>query len=496
MTELFQNHSQADLLLSAAQNAFLTYRKTTGRQRAAFLRTIADEIEALGDHLIETASRESRLPSYRITGERGRTIAQLRMFAGLLEEGSWVDAHIDTAIPDRAPIPKPDIRKILIPLGPVIVFGASNFPLAFSTAGGDTASALAAGCPVIVKAHPAHPDTSTLVALAIARAVGTHSLPEATFQHAVGDIPLGQALVAHPLSRVVAFTGSLHAGKSLFDIASRRKEPIPVFAEMGSVNPTVILPSALRENARSIAATLAASITLGVGQFCTNPGLVFVVDSPLLDGFIETLSKSISEVAPAPMLTESIAGHYNRSLSKHLDAQGVEVIATASTVKQANLGTATVARVSAAHFIANPTLADEVFGPFSMLVTCHDKDELLMAVNSLAGQLTASIWASETELPEQSDLFDALVSRVGRLIVNGAPTGVEVCPSMHHGGPFPASTDSRSTSVGTDAIKRFVRPLAYQNIPQSMLPTELHDDNPLGILRLVNGTYTRDSINK
>jgi len=494
MTESLPDVSQADQYVSAAHDAFKTYRKTTGHERAALLRDIAGEIEALGDVLIETASRESRLPAARITGERGRTVAQLRMFADLLDEGSWVDAHIDTAIPDRTPIPKPDIRKMLIPLGPVVVFGASNFPLAFSTAGGDTASALAAGCPVIVKAHPAHPDTSALVALAISRAVGTSGLPAATFQHAVGDIPLGQALVAHPLTRAVGFTGSLHAGKSLFDIASRRKEPIPVFAEMGSVNPTVILPEALRNNARSIATTMAGSITLGVGQFCTNPGLLFAVDSPQLDSFIDTLSKAISEVAPAPMLTEGIAGHYNRNLSKLLDARGVELVATASTEKQPNLGTATVAKVSAAHFAANPALADEVFGPFSLLVTCRDQDELLMAIDSLTGQLTASIWATESELTDSSDLFDALMARVGRLIINGAPTGVEVCPSMHHGGPFPATTDSRFTSVGTDAIKRFLRPLAYQNTPQSMLPAELHDHNPLGILRLVNGSYTREPI--
>jgi alpha-ketoglutaric semialdehyde dehydrogenase len=494
MTILFPDTSLADSYLSAAEEAFQTYRKTSGRDRATFLRTIATELENLGDVLIETASRESRLPVARITGERGRTVSQLRMFADLLDEGSWVDAHIDTALPDRTPIPKPDIRKMLIPLGPVVVFGASNFPLAFSTAGGDTASALAAGCSVIVKAHPAHPDTSTLVAQAISRAVGTSGLPAATFQHAVGDIPLGQALVAHPLTRAIGFTGSLHAGKSLFDIASRRKEPIPVFAEMGSVNPTVILPEALRYNARSIATTMAGSITLGVGQFCTNPGLLLAIDTPDLDAFIGTLSKSISEVAPTPMLTEGIAGHYNRNLSKLIDAQGVEIVATASTEMQPNLGTATVAKVSAAHFMTNPALAEEVFGPFSLLVTCRDQDELLMAIDSLSGQLTASIWASETELTQQPKLFEALMARVGRLIINGAPTGVEVCPSMHHGGPFPATTDSRSTSVGTDAIKRFVRPLAFQNVPQSMLPAELHGHNPLGILRLVNGSYTREPI--
>jgi 2,5-dioxopentanoate dehydrogenase len=493
MTLPFPDINIAAPFLAAAQDAFQTYKKTTGHQRAALLRNIASEIEALGDELISTASRESRLPAARITGERGRTVAQIRMFADLLDEGSWVDARIDTALPDRNPLPKPDIRKMMFPLGPVVVFGASNFPLAFSTAGGDTASALAAGCPVIVKAHPAHPDTSALVAIAISRAVGTNGLPSAIFQHAVGDISLGQSLVAHPLTRAVGFTGSLHAGTALLNIAHRRQEPIPVFAEMGSVNPTVILPGALRDNAASIAATMAGSITQGVGQFCTNPGLMLAIDNPYLVTFIDSLTAAISSTADAPMLTDGIAENYNRNLTEQLKANGVEVLATVS-VAQPSHGKPTVARVSAANFVANPSLADEVFGPFSLLVVCRDHNELLSAIKSLSGQLTASLWATESELGDSTDLFNSLSERVGRVIINGAPTGVEVCHSMNHGGPFPATTDARFTSVGTDAIKRYVRPVAFQNTPESLMPAELHNNNPLGILRLVNGSYTRESI--
>lgn len=489
----FPDINLADPFLRAAQDAFQTYRNTTGRQRAAFLRSIASEIEALGDELISTASRESRLPVARIMGERGRTVAQIRMFVDLLEEGSWVDVRIDTAIPDRKPLQKPDIRKMMFPLGPVVVFGASNFPLAFSTAGGDTISALAAGCPVIIKAHPAYPDTSALVAKAISRAVASNGLLSAIFQHAVADIPLAQSLVAHPLTRAVGFTGSLQTGKAIHDIAQRRQEPIPIFAEMGSVNPTVILPEALRDNAASIAITMAGSITQSVGQFCTNPGLIFAIETTHLSTFVDELAIVILSTAPAPMLTDGIADIFNSKLSDQLRIKGVDVLAT-NPDAQPGHGHAVVARVSAADFVANPSLAEEVFGPFSLLVGCRDQDELLSALKSLSGQLTASLWATSAELDNSIDLFNTLSERVGRIIINGVPTGLEVCNSMHHGGPFPATTDSRFTSVGTDAIKRFVRPIAFQNTPESLLPVELHNSNPLGILRLVNGSFTREPI--
>ena len=494
MTSPFPDIRLADPYLKAANDAFQSYRKTSGKTRAAFLRAIAHEIEGLGDVLIETASRESRLPAARITGERGRTTSQLHMFADLLDEGSWVDARIDTAQPNRAPLPKPDIRKMMFPLGPVVVFGASNFPLAFSTAGGDTASALAAGCPVIVKAHPAHPDTSALVAQAISRAVGTSALHPATFQHAVGDIPLAQALVAHPLTRAVGFTGSLHAGTAILNIANQRQEPIPVFAEMGSVNPQIILPGAM-SSMPNLPATLAGSITQGVGQFCTNPGLMFAIESPELDGFTQALAEAIAKVAPASMLTDSIAENYTNNLRRNLQTQGVAVV-SAGPEGHHGQGQALVARVAASDFIRQPQLADEVFGPFSLMVVCKDHRELLDVAQSLRGQLTSSIWATEVELIEGKPLFDTLQDKVGRVIINGAPTGVEVCPSMHHSGPFPATTDSRFTSVGTDAIRRFVRPVAFQNTPQSMLPAELHDANPLGIMRLVNGIYSRQPVSQ
>lgn len=495
MTRPFPDIGLADPFLSAAQVAFQEYKKTSGRTRATFLRAIAHEIESLGDVLIDTASRESRLPAARIIGERGRTTSQLRMFADLLDEGSWVDARIDTAIPDRTPIPKPDIRKMMIPLGPVVVFGASNFPLAFSTAGGDTASALAAGCPVIVKAHPAHQDTSALVAKAISRAVGTSGLPPATFQHAIGDIPLAQSLVAHPLTRAVGFTGSHLAGTTLLDIAHRRQEPIPIFAEMGSVNPQVILPDALATKAEQVATALAGSITLGVGQFCTNPGLIFVTESPDLEPFLQILARSIAAVASAPMLTDSIADTYALKLRRSLQTKGVTILSTGAEGKP-GYGTSAIARVSATDFMAQPNLADEVFGPYSLVVVCSNRQELIKTLNSLKGQLTASIWATDKELMSETDVFESLTDRVGRMIVNAAPTGVEVCPSMQHGGPFPATTDPRFTSVGTDAIRRFVRPVAFQNTPQSMLPAELQDANPHGIMRLVNGTFTRDPISR
>lgn len=493
MTKPFPDIGLADPILLAAQEAFQTYKKTSGRVRATLLRTIAQEIESLGDVLIETASRESRLPANRITGERGRTTSQLRMFADLLDEGSWVDARIDTAIPGRTPVPKPDIRKMMFPLGPVVVFGASNFPLAFSTAGGDTASALAAGCPVIVKAHPAHQDTSALVADAISRAVGTSGLPPATFQHAVGDIPLAQSLVAHPLTRAVGFTGSHLAGTTLLDIAHRRQEPIPVFAEMGSVNPQVVLPGAMANRADQVASALAGSITLGVGQFCTNPGLIFVTESPNLEAFLQTLAQRVAEVAPAPMLTDSIAENYVLKRHRSLQANGVTLLST-SAEGASGFGTSVIAKVGAADFMGQPSLAEEVFGPFSLVVACSNRQELIKTLNSLKGQLTASIWATDEELASEVEVFECLTARVGRMIVNAAPTGVEVCPSMQHGGPFPATTDPRFTSVGTDAIKRFVRPIAFQNTPESMLPVELHDANPLGIMRLVNGTLTREPI--
>ncbi len=475
-----------------SHRAFIAYKKTDPKKKAAFLRAIADEIEALGAELVSTAMRETHLPEARIIGERGRTTGHCRMFADLIEEGSWVEARIDTALPDRTPVPKPDIRKMLVPVGPIVVFGAANFPLAYSTAGGDTISALAAGCTVIVKAHPAHAATSTLVAQAIDRAATKSGIDDKVFQHVYGqNFEVGKALVEHPLTKGVGFTGSLAGGKALFDLAQRRPEPIPVFAEMSSINPVVLLPESLSQQAEKTADMLAASITLGVGQFCTNPGLILAIDNPALEKFIAVLSARIQASAVGTMLHEGIATNYAAKLKQSLAQQGVKLEGKSSAVSENVAGMPAVASISATNFLANELLMEEVFGPYSLIVKCKDCDELLLVIDHLRGQLTSSVIGDENELVKNSDLLQILQEKAGRLIINGVPTGVEVCPSMQHGGPFPSTTDSRFTSVGVDAIKRFVRPVSYQNFPQSLLPMELRDENPLGIWRLINSELKR-----
>lgn len=470
-----------------SQEAFMSYKNSDRNTKAKFLRAIADEIESLGTELITTAMRETNLPEARIVGERGRTTGHCRMFADLVEEGSWVDARIDTAIPNRVPAAKPDIRKMLVPVGPIVVFGAANFPLAYSTAGGDTISALAAGCPVIVKAHPAHPATSGLVAKAIDRAARKSGIEENVFQHVYGkSFEIGKALVEHPLTKGVGFTGSLAGGKALFDIAQRRPEPIPVFAEMSSINPVILLPESLLQHAEKTAEMLAASITLGVGQFCTNPGLIVAIDNQALHTFIHSLSKRIEASAVGTMLHEGIGTNYVAKLQQSLVQKGVKLEGKSSTAAGNVAGMPAVASVSATDFLVNESLAEEVFGPYSLIVKCKDQRELLHVANHLKGQLTASIIGQEGEIEQQQELLQVLYEKAGRLIINGVPTGVEVCPSMQHGGPFPSTTDSRFTSVGIDAIKRFVRPVAFQNFPQALLPNELRDGNPLGIWRLIN----------
>jgi len=483
---------QVDSALQEAQIAFLSYKNINGKKRAEFLRAIADEIEALGQELISTAVRETNLPEARIVGERGRTTGHCRMFADLVEQGSWVEARVDTAIPDRTPLPKPDIRKMLVPIGPVVVFGAANFPLAYSTAGGDTASALAVGCPVIVKAHPAHADTSELVAGAIRKAVNKTGMPKGVFQHLHGSgFEVGQALVKHPLTKAVGFTGSLAGGKALFDLACQRTQPIPVFAEMSSINPVVLLPETLNQQAEKTATALVGSITLGVGQFCTNPGLIVAIQNEGLDRFIKSLSEGIKGALPGTMLHQGIADNYNKRLNHSLEQKGVTVEGQSSTNANVSQGKPSVASTQASTFLKNPLLAEEVFGPFSLIIKCKDINELHAVVSHLNGQLTASIFGDEMEITKHSSLVNTLIEKAGRLIVNGVPTGVEVCPSMNHGGPFPATTDSRFTAVGTDAIKRFVRPVAFQNFPNSLLPEELKDKNPLGIWRLFNNEFGR-----
>lgn len=485
--------AEIEKTMQLATEAFTLYKKTTGSDKAAFLNAIADEIMALGDALIDRTMAETGLPKDRLIGERARTVNQLRLFAKVVQEGSWVDPVIDLAQPERQPLAKPDIRRMLVPVGPVVVFTASNFPLAFSTAGGDTASALAAGCPVIVKAHESHPGTNALVAFAIMQAAQKTGMPDGVFSTLYGTgLNLGQQLVRHPLTKAVAFTGSFKAGKALFDAAAQRTEPIPVFAEMGSVNPVLLGEAALEKRGKEIAAQFAASVTLGCGQFCTNPGLLIGKEGPELDAFIAALSENIRKIVPSTMLNEGISKNYYSNKNRVLDIHKVRLEGESMVsdgVK--NEGRPTVASVWGKAFLENPELSEEVFGPFALIIKCESAEVLSAVVHSLKGQLTATIIAEESEMAVYLNLIEALQNRVGRILFNGVPTGVEVCPAMQHGGPYPATTDARFTSVGTAAIKRFARPLAFQNWPEELLPDELKTQNPLGIWRTVDGVFTK-----
>lgn len=484
--------AEVDAALRLAEEAFASYRHSTGEQRAAFLERIADEILAIGDELIRRAHVETGLPETRLTGERARTVNQLKLFAQVAREGSWVDARIDTAIPDRQPLPKPDVRRMLIPVGPVVVFGSSNFPLAFSVAGGDTASALATGNPVIVKGHKRHPGTSEMVAEAVRRAVSACELAPGVFSmlHGSGKT-MGTALVKHPLTRAVGFTGSREAGRALFDVAAARPDPIPVFAEMSSLNPVFILPGALRERADKIAEGLKNSITVGVGQFCTKPGLVFAARSEEFARFQTRLAGLLQEVTPATMLHEGICQSYHEGMTAACGVPGVQVLARSAATPDADKTQAGAVAIATdtATFHKHPQLGEEVFGPFAVLVTAADMAELEKAARNLEGQLTATVHGTPEDLKEASALLRCLERKAGRLIINGFPTGLEVCPSMNHGGPYPATTDARFTSVGTAALFRFVRPVCYQDFPQENLPDALKDENPQRIGRMLNGTW-------
>lgn len=474
-----------------AADAFQIYRQCSGGEKAAFLERIADEIEAIGDELLQRAHAETALPLPRLTGERGRTTGQLRLFAQYLREGSWVDARIDTALPDRQPLPRPDMRQMLRPLGPVGIFGASNFPLAFSVAGGDTASALAAGCPIVVKAHPAHPGTSELVGQAIRRAVEACGLPAGTFSMVQGrTVAVGMAIVQHPAIKAIGFTGSFRGGKAIFDAANKRPEPIPVYAEMGSTNPVFFLPDILKQKGEALALAYVSSVTLGVGQFCTNPGLVLLEKNDQAQTFLTQARSAIEQAAPAAMLTKGIQEAYQKGVS-HLGAlTGVEQVGqSAAEANGFALGVPTLLTASADDFLQTSDLSEEVFGPSSVIIQANDREQLLEAARSLEGHLTATVHGTDEELLAYADLLAMLEQKVGRLIINGFPTGVEVSHAMQHGGPYPATTDSRSTSVGTNAIRRFARPVCYQGFPQALLPAELKDDNPLGILRLLDGKW-------
>jgi len=476
-----------------AIEAFSIYKHFSGQRKAIFLEAIADEIMKLGDALIERVAVESGLTETRIKSERDRTIWQLKIYSQLLLEGSWVEASIDKPIPTRQPGPKPDLRKMLRPIGPIIVFSASNFPLAYSTGGSDTASALAAGNPVIVKAHPSHPGTNLLVAEAINAAALKTGMPDGVFSTLYDDgFEVGIKLVKHPLTKAVAFTGSYSGGMALLQASRERVEPIPVFAEMGSLNPIVLLPNKLKNNFAEIAKTLVNTVTNGMGQFCTKPGLIVSIDNEALNHFIQELSLEISKVNPSTLINKNIWENFHQKRGKMLNEKSVALIYESTDSKTNLKGIPTLACVNFKSFKENPHLHEEVFGPFSLIVKCKDYTELESFAREIKGQLTVSIFGNEEELNENKNLLQILEEKAGRIIFNGPPTGVEVCSSIVHGGPFPATTNGQYTSVGQEAIKRFVRPVAFQNTPQFILPDELKDGNPLKIWRLMDGMFGKE----
>ena len=488
---------EADRALTLAHDAFQIFRRTDRNTRAALLDAIAANIEALGDGLLERANQETALGLPRLTGERARTCAQLRMFARLAEEGSWVDARIDRAMPDRKPLPRPDMRRVLIGVGPIVSFSSSNFPLAISVAGNDLVSAFAAGCPIVVKNHPNHPGTAEMVAGAIYKAIADLKLPAGLFSMINGrGHEIGLALVRHPLAKAAAFTGSLRGGRALFDAAAARPVPIPVFAEMGSVNPVFFLPGALAERGERIAEGYKASMTLGVGQFCTNPGLVFGLKGEPTAKFLQTASKLVEEAAPGTMLYGLLRDAYDKEVEKLAAVPGVAVAARSKVEADhtKTQGRPVLLATDVKTFLSNDVLREEAFGPSSLFVAGESKEELLRAARALDGSLTATVHGTPEDLREYADLIAILEQKVGRLVFNGFPTGVEVVASQQHGGPYPSTTDPRTTSVGTAAVQRFVRPVAYQDFPQEALPAELKDENPLGIWRQLDGKLTKDAV--
>ncbi|MEV5541293.1 aldehyde dehydrogenase (NADP(+)) [Saccharopolyspora shandongensis] len=486
---------QVERACALAAQAFPAFRATTAERRAEFLERIADLLDERREALVERAHAETALPRPRLTGEVGRTSGQLRLFAAELRAGTWQGARIDPARPDRAPLRRPDIRQRRIALGPVAVFGASNFPLAFSTAGGDTASALAAGCPVVVKAHPAHLGTAELAARAIADAAADTGMPEGVFSQLVGSgTEIGARLVSDPRIRAVGFTGSRSGGLAIAAAAAARPVPIPVYAEMSSINPVLLLPAALGSRGAELGAAFAGSLTLGAGQFCTNPGLVLAIDGPGLDAFTRAAAGAVATNTGATMLTTGIADHYATAGDALAARDGVEELARGSQPGSAARGCARLLTVDGARFVADPELQAEVFGATSLLVRCADTTELTAAVCALEGQLTATVHADEADHPLAATLLPLLEERAGRILFDGWPTGVEVGHAMVHGGPFPATTDPRSTSVGTLAIERFLRPVAYQDVPAGLWPAEVRDDNPVGVWRRLDGEPGRDAL--
>ncbi|WP_455924569.1 aldehyde dehydrogenase (NADP(+)) [Pseudomonas putida] len=479
-----------DAACALADQAFDVYRQLPDARRARFLDAIGEGLLGLGDTLIERVALESGLPKARLEGERLRTVNQLKLFADLLRDGAWHGRVLDTAQPQRQPLPRSDSRQRRIGLGPVAVFGASNFPLAFSVAGGDTASALAAGCPVIVKAHPAHLGTSELVARVIQRAAADTGMPDGVFSLLIDqDIAIGQALVKHPAVQAVGFTGSRRGGLALLQAAQARPVPIPVYAEMSSINPLFLLPAALAARGQAIARGFVDSLVLGAGQFCTNPGLLLALEGPHLVSFVSEVAQALAHKAPATMLTPGILGAYRQGVDRLEQANGVARIAVGQTAE----GTpqAAVFHVEAASFLANPALADENFGPSALLVVCRHADELLQVARALEGQLTATLHADDEDAALAATLLGPLERKAGRILFNEFPTGVEVNHAMVHGGPFPATSDARSTSVGATAIDRFLRPVCYQNVPQALLPESLRDAHGSGQWWRVDGTLVK-----
>lgn len=486
----FSSAGEADVEAAGAlaAEAAASYADTSLADRAAFLERIADEIMAIGDQLIERATTETGLPAARLQGERGRTVGQLRLFATVVRQGDFLDATIDTAMPERKPLPRCDLRRLNLPLGPVAVFGASNFPLAFSVAGGDTAAALAAGCPVIIKGHPSHPGTGELVARAVGKAVADSGLHPGAFSYLPGETnALGAALVRHPAIKAVGFTGSRSGGLALMAIAANRLEPIPVYAEMSSINPVVLMPAALAARAETIATGYIQSLTMGAGQFCTNPGIVLALAGPDLDRFVAAASAALSTCAPATMLNRGIHSAYDKGVAALEAHQSVNLLARGLVGEGINQGAGALFLVDATAFLADRALSHEVFGASSMVVRCKDIGEIVTVLANLEGQLTATLQIEPDDEIAAAALISTVAGRAGRIVVNGWPTGVEVCHAMVHGGPFPATSDGRSTSVGTAAIQRFLRPVCYQDLPVALLPPALRDDNPWGVARRING---------
>jgi alpha-ketoglutaric semialdehyde dehydrogenase len=482
--------AEVERACALAWAAFHPFRELDPDARARFLETIADQILALGDELLERGHAETGLPIARLTGERGRTMGQLRLFADELRKGGWLGLRVDPALPDRKPLPRSDLRQRKVPLGPVVVFGASNFPLAFSVAGGDTAAALAAGCPVIVKGHSAHPGTSDLVAQAVVAAVKACDLPPGVFSLLNGNSrALGAALVAHPHVKAVGFTGSRAGGLALMKIASERPEPIPVYAEMSSINPVFLLPAALADRAEKLGQEFVASLTLGVGQFCTNPGLAIALEGANLERFIAAAGASLGQVAPGVMLTSGIRAAYEKGVQHLLDHDKVTLLARGAESQGKNCGRGALFSVRARDLLQHADVMNEVFGASSVIVRCADESEMLAVAEHLEGQLTATLHLTAQDQALAARLLPIVERKAGRLIANGWPTGVEVAHAMVHGGPFPATSDGRSTSVGTLAIERFLRPVCYQDFPDALLPRALRRDAVQSLPHRFDGAY-------